>query len=102
GDAATKAKAAAVAAVSGGTAGAVTTNVSGDGYEVTVTKTDGSQVEVRLDSSFTAVEDGHEGHDGDGGHGRGCDHDGGDHDGDAPAAPSTSTSSSSSSSSSST
>ena len=43
---ASKAQAAAVRAVSGGTAGAVTTDVSGNGYEVTVTKSDGSQVEV--------------------------------------------------------
>jgi hypothetical protein len=47
-----KAQAAAVASVGGGKAGAVTTNFTGDGYEVTVTKTDGSQVSVHLDSSF--------------------------------------------------
>jgi hypothetical protein len=53
GDAATKAKAAAVASVGGGTAGAVTGDFRNSGdYEVTVTKTDGSQVRVRLDSSF--------------------------------------------------
>ena len=57
GDAATKAKAAATKAV-GGTAGAVTTDFHGDGYEVTVTKADGSTVEVHLDSSF-AVNQGH-------------------------------------------
>src|SRR4051794_8573728 len=51
GDAATKAKAAAVKSLGGGTAGAVTTDGRGDGYEVTVTKADGSQVEVHLDSS---------------------------------------------------
>ena len=49
---ATKAQAAAVKAVGSGTAGAVTTDVSGNGYEVTVTKSDGSKVEVHLDGSF--------------------------------------------------
>ena len=49
---ATKAQAAAVKAVGSGTAGAVTTDVSGDGYEVTVTKSDGSKVEVHLNGSF--------------------------------------------------
>ena len=53
--AATKAQAAAVAAAGGGTAGAVTTDYTGKGYEVTVTKSDGSSVEVHLDSSFNAV-----------------------------------------------
>ena len=52
GTAAAKAKAAAVKAAGGGTAGAVTSDYSGDGYEVTVTKSDGSQVEYHLDSSF--------------------------------------------------
>jgi hypothetical protein len=53
GDAASKAKAAAVAAVGGGTAGAVTGDYTNSGdYEVAVTKSDGSQVTVRLDSSF--------------------------------------------------
>jgi hypothetical protein len=53
GDAATKAKAAAVASVGGGTAGAVTGDFRNSGdYEVAVTKPDGSQVTVRLDSSF--------------------------------------------------
>jgi hypothetical protein len=51
GDAATKAKAAALESVDG-TAGKVTTNYTGDGYEVTVTKSDGTEVEVHLDSSF--------------------------------------------------
>jgi hypothetical protein len=60
GDAATKAQAAAVKAVASGTAGAVTTDFTGDGYEVTVTKSDGSTVEVHLDSSF-AVQQGHPG-----------------------------------------
>src|SRR6476646_10606344 len=49
GDAATKAKAAAVASVGSGTAGDVTSDASGNGYEVTVTKPDGTQVEVHLD-----------------------------------------------------
>jgi hypothetical protein len=52
GSAATKAQSAAVKSVGSGTAGAVTTNFTGHGYEVTVTKSDGSQVEVHLDSSF--------------------------------------------------
>src|SRR3954447_19787601 len=52
GTSATKAKAAAVKLVGSGTAGAVTTDVSGNGYEVTVTKSDGSEVEVHLDQSF--------------------------------------------------
>jgi hypothetical protein len=30
----------------------VTTDVSGNGYEVTVTKSDGSKVEVHLNDSF--------------------------------------------------
>ena len=52
GDAATKAQAAAVKAAGGGTAGDVTTDYFGNGYEVTVTKSDGSKVEIHLDSSF--------------------------------------------------
>jgi len=52
GQAAEKAQAAAVARIGGGKAGAVTTDLRGDGYEVTVTKTDGSKVELHLDSSF--------------------------------------------------
>jgi hypothetical protein len=52
GDNATKAQAAAVKAVGGGQAGAVTTDVSGNGYETTVTKSDGSTVEVHLNGSF--------------------------------------------------
>jgi hypothetical protein len=54
GDAATRAKSAAVAYLGGGTAGDVTTDYFGTGYEVTVTKSDGSSVEVHLDSSFNA------------------------------------------------
>src|SRR4051794_36741745 len=53
GSAASQAQAAAVKAVGSGTAGDVTTDVSGNGYEVTVSKSDGSTVEVHLDSSFT-------------------------------------------------
>jgi hypothetical protein len=60
GDAATKAQDAAVKSVGSGTAGAVTTDFSGNGYEVTVTKSDGTQVEVHLDSSFN-VQTGHGG-----------------------------------------
>jgi len=59
GDAATKAKAAAVTAVGSGTAGDVTTDFRGDGYEVTVTKSDGSTVEIHLDSSFNVMQGGH-------------------------------------------
>jgi hypothetical protein len=55
GEAAARAKAAAVKAVGGGTAGDVTTNYFGDGYEVTVTKSDGSKVELHLDSSFDVM-----------------------------------------------
>lgn len=53
GDAAAKAKAAAIKAAGGGTAGGVTTDYFGHGYEVTVAKSDGSKVEIHLDSSFT-------------------------------------------------
>jgi hypothetical protein len=52
GDAAAKAQAAAVKFVGGGTAGAVTSTYDGSGYEVAVTKADGSTVNVHLDSSF--------------------------------------------------
>ena len=56
GDVATKAQAVAVKLVGSGTAGAVTTDLAGTGYETTVTKTDGSTVEVHLDSSFAAFQ----------------------------------------------
>jgi len=56
GDAATKAQAAAVKAVGSGTASAVTTDLGGNGYEVTVTKADGSTVEIHLDSSFNVLQ----------------------------------------------
>lgn len=55
GDNATKAQAAAVKYVGSGTAGAVTTDFTKTGYEVTVTKSDGSTVEVHLDSSFNVM-----------------------------------------------
>ena len=55
---ATKAQAAAVASVGGGTAGAVTTNYDKTGYEVTVTRSDGTTVDVHMDLSFT-VDAGH-------------------------------------------
>ena len=69
GDAAAKAQAAAVKSVGSGTAGAVTTDMTGTGFETTVTKADGSTVEVHLDSSLNALQ-GHGGpgdHDNDGG-----------------------------------
>lgn len=56
GSAATQAQAAAVKYLGGGTAGAVTTDLPGSGYEVTVTKSDGSTVEVHLDGSFAVVQ----------------------------------------------
>jgi hypothetical protein len=52
GGSATKAQAAATKSLGGGTAGTVSTDFTGNGYEVTVTKSDGSKVEVHLDSSF--------------------------------------------------
>ncbi len=55
GTAAVKARAAAVQAAGGGTAGAVTSNFSGSGYEVTVTKSNRSKVEVHLNGSFKPV-----------------------------------------------
>ena len=58
GTAADKAKAAAVKSVGGGSAGDVTTDYPGSGYEVTVTKSDGSTVEVHLDGSFSVVQGG--------------------------------------------
>lgn len=56
GAAAAEAQAAAVKLVGSGTAGAVTTDLPGTGYETTVTKADGSTVEVHLDSSFNAFQ----------------------------------------------
>ena len=55
GAAADKAKAAAVKSVGSGTAGDVTTDFMGKGYEVTVTKPNGSKVEIHLDSSFNVM-----------------------------------------------
>jgi hypothetical protein len=55
GAAAAKAQAAAVKAAGGGTAGDVTTDYPGTGYEVTVTKSDGSTVEIHLDGSFEVM-----------------------------------------------
>jgi hypothetical protein len=49
-----KAKAAALASVPG-TAGEVTTDYSGNFYEVAVTRSDGSKVTVHLDSSFKVI-----------------------------------------------
>lgn len=56
---ASKVQAAAVTYVGSGTAGDVTTDYSQSGYEVTVTKSDGSTVELHLDSSFTVTQGGH-------------------------------------------
>jgi hypothetical protein len=61
GDAAAKAQAAAVKSLGGGTAGDVTTDYFGTGYEVTVTQSDGSSVEVHLDSSFNVMQGPHGG-----------------------------------------
>jgi hypothetical protein len=67
GDAAAKAKAAAEKSVgSGSTATEVTTDFTGDGYEVTVKKSDGSTVEVHLDKSFNVIQGGPGGHHGQG------------------------------------
>jgi hypothetical protein len=56
GESATKAQEAAIKSLGGGTAGEVTTNFTGNGYEVTVTKSDGSKVEVHLDNSFNVIQ----------------------------------------------
>ena len=66
GSAAAKAQAAAVKSVGSGTAGAVTTDMTGRGFETTVTKSDGTKVEVHLDSSYNAEQGpgGHHDHDG--------------------------------------
>lgn len=47
-----KVRAAAVKIVGSGTAGAVTTDFQGSGYETTVTKSDGTKVEIHLNSSL--------------------------------------------------
>src|SRR3954452_20523075 len=59
GAAATKAQAAAVKSVGSGTAGAVTNDMMGSGFETTVTKSDGSKVEVHLDSSYNVMQGRH-------------------------------------------
>ena len=56
GDDATKATAAAEAAVPGATAQRVETDAEGAAYEVHMTKSDGSIVTVKLDSSFKVTE----------------------------------------------
>ncbi len=56
GASATTAQQAAIKSVGGGTAGQVTTNFTGNGYEVTVTKSDGTKVEVHLDSAFNVIQ----------------------------------------------
>ena len=48
-------QAAAVNAAGGGTATTATTDFTGNGYEVTVKKSDGSTVEIHLDNSFNVV-----------------------------------------------
>jgi outer membrane murein-binding lipoprotein Lpp len=59
GDTAEKVKAAALAAVSGGTVQRVETDVEGSPYEAHMTKADGSRVTVKVDKDFkvTGVED---------------------------------------------
>ena len=56
GAAAATAQAAAVKLVGSGTAGPVTTDLTGTGFETTVTKSDGSTFEVHLDSSYNAFQ----------------------------------------------
>jgi hypothetical protein len=56
GAAAAKAQAAAVKSVGSGTAGAVTSDMTGKGFETTVTKSDGSKVEVHLDSTYNVMQ----------------------------------------------
>ena len=56
GAAAVKAQAAAVKSVGGGTAGAVTTDITGWSFETTVTKSDGTKVEVHLDSAYNVMQ----------------------------------------------
>jgi hypothetical protein len=60
GDAAAKVKAAATAAVPGGTIQRVENDAEGSPYEAHVTKADGSQVTVKVDASFkvTSIESG--------------------------------------------
>jgi len=60
GDTAAKVKAAAAAAVPGGTIQRVENDAEGSPYEAHVTKADGSQVTVKIDASFkvTSIESG--------------------------------------------
>jgi hypothetical protein len=58
GAAADKAKAAALKYLGGGTAGEVTTDMTGTGFEVTVTRSDGTTTEVHLDSSLNVFQGG--------------------------------------------
>lgn len=60
GDAEAKARAAAAAAVPGGTIERVENDAEGDAYEAHVTKSDGSRVTVKMDADFnvTGTEDG--------------------------------------------
>lgn len=69
GDAAEKVKAAALAAVDGGTIQRVETDAEGATYEAHMVDADGNPVTVKLDASFkvTSTEDGPDGH-GPGGH----------------------------------
>ena len=61
GDTAEKVKAAALAAVPGGTVQRVENDAEGSPYEAHVSKADGTQVTVKVDSNFnvTSTEDGH-------------------------------------------
>ncbi|HEY0631434.1 MAG TPA: hypothetical protein VGC98_05225 [Thermoleophilaceae bacterium] len=59
GAAATKAQAAAVKSVGSGTAGSVTNDMTGSGFETTATKSDGSKVDVHLDSSYNVMQGHH-------------------------------------------
>jgi len=61
GDTAAKAKAAALAAVPGGTIERVETDAEGAKYEAHMVKSDGSHVTVKMDASFkvTGIETGH-------------------------------------------
>src|SRR5207302_11160151 len=60
GDTADKVKAAALAAVPGGTVQRVETDAEGSPYEAHMTKSDGSMATVKVDSNFkvTTIEDG--------------------------------------------
>ena len=55
GDTAEKVKAAALAAVPGGTIERVETDAEGSPYEAHMTKADGSRVTVKVDSNFTVT-----------------------------------------------